>query len=66
MLLKIKEVADRMRVEPRTIIRRIHEGNLPAIKFGRFWRIRADALNNYLEENETNNKPPLGGLPGRE
>ena len=66
MLLKIKEVAERFQVAPRTVRQEIKKGNLPAIKIGRIWRIHADSLNLYLQENETTNKPPLGCLPGSE
>jgi len=66
MLLKIKEVAERFQVTPRTVRQEIKNGNLPAIKIGRVWRVRADTLTVYLQENETTNEPQLGGLSGRE
>ena len=66
MLLKIKEVAERFQVKPRTVRQEIKKGNLPAIKIGGAWRVSADSLELYLHENETTNKPTLGGLPGRE
>jgi len=66
MLLKIKEVADRFQVTPRTIRQQIKKGNIPAVKIGRVWRIRPESINLYLDKNETTSKPQLGGLPGCE
>lgn len=66
MLLKIKEVADRFQVTPRTIRQQIKKGNIPAVKIGRVWRIRPESINLYLDKNETTSKPQLGGLLGRE
>ena len=66
MLLKIKEVADRFQVTPRTIRQQIKKGNIPAVKIGRVWRIRPESINLYLDKNETNSKPQLDGLPGCE
>lgn len=66
MLLKIKEVADRFQVTPRTIRQQIKKGNIPAVKIGRVWRIRPESINLYLDKNETKSKPQLGGLPGCE
>ena len=66
MLLKIKEVADRFQVTPRTIRQQIKKGNIPAVKIGRVWRIRPESINLYLDKNETKSKPQLDGLPGCE
>jgi excisionase family DNA binding protein len=46
--LKVEEVAKRMRFVNMTIYRMIHSGELPAIKFGKSFRIPEDALDQYL------------------
>ena len=38
-LLTLIEVAEILRVSPRTIYTRINDGSLPAFKFGGVWRI---------------------------
>ena len=64
-MLKIKEVAEWFQVTPKTIRKEIKRGNLPAVKIGSTWRINAENLKTYLEQNETSNKS-LGCLPGSE
>ena len=48
---KVVEVAERLRVDPRTVYNVIASGDLRAIKVGRLWRIPADALEDYLGAN---------------
>lgn len=54
MLLKIKDAAEFLRVEPKTVRGLIRDGRLNAIKFGRVYRLKKAALENFIDENETN------------
>ncbi|MCU1570640.1 MAG: excisionase [Naasia sp.] len=50
--LTVAEVADMMRVSRMTVYRLVHSGELPAIRFGRSFRVPesavADALQNHV------------------
>ncbi|HHY76745.1 MAG TPA: helix-turn-helix domain-containing protein [Firmicutes bacterium] len=52
-LLTTEEVANILKVSPRTILRWIHAGTLAAVKLGEGrrseWRIRRQDLNEYIE-----------------
>jgi excisionase family DNA binding protein len=48
-LLTITEVAASLRVSKMTIYRLVHAGELPAIRIGRSFRVRASALRTYLD-----------------
>lgn len=48
-LLTAAEVADQLRVSTMTIYRLIRSGELPAVRVGRNYRVRADELATYLE-----------------
>lgn len=49
-LLTAAEVADNLRVSTMTVYRLIRSGELPAVRVGRNYRVRAQDLENYLEE----------------
>ncbi|RJQ14874.1 DNA-binding protein [Candidatus Parcubacteria bacterium] len=49
-LLTIEEVAEKLRVSTRTIIRYIESGRLKASKIG-VWRIKESDLAHFLEES---------------
>lgn len=49
MLLTAAEVADQLRVSTMTIYRLIRSGELPAVRVGRNYRVRASDLDAYLE-----------------
>lgn len=48
-LLTAAEVADELRVSTMTIYRLIRSGELPAVRVGRNYRVRARDLETYLE-----------------
>lgn len=48
-LLTAAEVADQLRVSTMTVYRLIRSGELPAVRVGRNYRVRASALQAYLE-----------------
>ncbi len=47
---KVKEVADKLDCTPLTIYRMIREGNIPAIRIGRNFRIPREAMDKWLKE----------------
>ena len=47
-MLKVAEVASRLRVDQRTVYRMIRRGQLRAVRVGRLFRIPAEALKAYL------------------
>lgn len=47
-LLTVHEVADRLRVKPRTLREWLKEGRIRASKVGRDWRIEPAAVDEYL------------------
>lgn len=49
MLLTAAEVADQLRVSTMTIYRLIRNGELPAVRVGRNYRVRTSDLDAYLQ-----------------
>lgn len=47
--LTVAEVATVMRVSKMTVYRLVHSGELPAVRVGRSFRVRAVAVHTYLE-----------------
>jgi|TARA_Y100000296_G_C5070294_1_gene204553 excisionase family DNA binding protein len=50
MFHTIQEVAERMRMTPKTVRGWILDGRLGAIKFGRVYRVRDTDLNEFLDK----------------
>jgi excisionase family DNA binding protein len=46
--LTVSEVAEVMRVSRMTVYRMIHAGELPAVQFGRSYRVPESAVEQYL------------------
>ena len=51
-LLDVAEVAEYLGVEQTTVQRWCREGSMPAMKIGKSWRIRREALVRFLERSE--------------
>ncbi|GAA2063975.1 helix-turn-helix domain-containing protein [Williamsia deligens] len=47
--LTVAEVAALMRVSKMTVYRLVHNGELPAVRVGRSFRVHAKAVHDYLE-----------------
>ncbi|HVB27835.1 MAG TPA: helix-turn-helix domain-containing protein [Mycobacteriales bacterium] len=47
--LTVAEVAALMRVSKMTVYRMVHAGTLPAVRFGRSFRVPERAVHDYLE-----------------
>ncbi|MGO3153128.1 MAG: helix-turn-helix domain-containing protein [Galactobacter sp.] len=46
--MTVAEVADVMRVSKMTVYRLVHSGELPAVQFGRSYRVPENAVEAYL------------------
>lgn len=57
--LTVAEVADMMRVSKMTVYRHVHSGDLPAIRFGRSFRVPESAVLAVL------NSPVTGAVADR-
>jgi excisionase family DNA binding protein len=51
-LLSAEDVAELMGVGEATVWRWCREGNLPCLKVGKHWRVRREALENFLRQSE--------------
>jgi excisionase family DNA binding protein len=49
--LTIAEVAAKMRVSKMTVYRLVHNGDLPALRVGRSFRVTEDDVNEYLRKS---------------
>lgn len=49
--LTVAEVASIMRVSKMTVYRMVHNGDLPAARVGRSFRVPEDEVNKYLESS---------------
>ena len=52
--LTAKQVAEYLQVKPLTIYQWAREDKIPAIKIGRIWRFKKEAIDKYLEEQLRN------------
>ena len=50
VFLTIAEVAAKMRVSKMTVYRLVHNGELPAVRVGRSFRVTEDDVNEYLAQ----------------
>ncbi|MUK01848.1 excisionase family DNA-binding protein [Vibrio cholerae] len=48
--LTVAEVADLMRVSKMTVYRLVHAGDLPAVQFGRSYRVPGSAVEEFLQQ----------------
>jgi excisionase family DNA binding protein len=51
-ILDPQEVADMLRVHPRTVMKLASQGQLPGFKVGGQWRFRREAIDQYIREQE--------------
>lgn len=52
----VQDVADKLSFTARGVQKWIREGKLPALKFGREYRIRESALLEFIKQHETASK----------
>lgn len=55
-LMTVKQVAEHLNVNPRTVLRLIERGDLKAIKVSSRWRVDPDDLRDYMERQATQEK----------
>ncbi|MDN4478008.1 helix-turn-helix domain-containing protein [Demequina lignilytica] len=48
--LTVAEVADMVRVSRMTVYRWVHAGELPAVRFGRSFRVPQEAVEQFMEQ----------------
>lgn len=57
-LLKPREIATRLEVSPRTVVRWIRVGDLMGVKVGKVWRVYESELDSYLERRASGSVQP--------
>ncbi|MBA55339.1 MAG: transcriptional regulator [Pseudomonadales bacterium] len=57
-ILTIKQVAEYLKVNERTIYRLANKGDIPAFKVGNNWRFKASAIEAWINQN-SDSPPPL-------
>lgn len=63
-LLGVEEVAEYLGVGRVTVYRWCREGRLPCLKLGKSWRVRSEALEDFLRREETRDQTLAGQLRG--
>lgn len=58
-LLSDKQAGELLGLHPKTVQRLARQGELPAVRLGRYWRYRASVLNEWIDLNSTGQ--PLTG-----
>ncbi len=53
-LLTVREVAETMRVSTMTVYRLIRDGDMPAIRVGKHFRLRVDDVDEFLSSRTVN------------
>ena len=51
-ILTIKDCQDILQVSRGTILRLLHEDELPAFRVGNCWRVRRESMLAFIEKNE--------------
>jgi len=53
-LLSLKDVSEMLRLNVNTVRRYVRESKIRAAKFGRIYRVREEALEEFIKKQETN------------
>jgi excisionase family DNA binding protein len=56
-LMTAEQLADRWQVKPSHVYRLTREGRIPAVKLGRYYRYRVDAIETYERASESDSVP---------
>lgn len=64
LLLTVREVADTMRVSTMTVYRLIRDGDMPAIRVGKHFRLRTEDVDAFLDARMVNTVGAPNGSPG--
>jgi excisionase family DNA binding protein len=57
-LLSDAQAGNLLGLHPKTVQRLARDGDVPALRIGRYWRFRASELNEWLETLATGRKKP--------
>lgn len=60
VFLTVQEVADLMRVSSMTVYRMVHSGEIPAIRFGRSFRIPQSAVTHIMGRVQSEDMGQVG------
>ena len=70
LIMTISEVAEYLGLHELTVRRLAREGQLPALKLGRQWRVKKDLLEKWIEQRSLDNvgdlAAELAGLGNKE
>ncbi|MCX7045430.1 MAG: helix-turn-helix domain-containing protein [Candidatus Sumerlaeota bacterium] len=55
-LITVQELADILRVNPRTVLRFVDQKEIPAIRVGRQWRFRREWVTQWLDHCTINSE----------
>ncbi|MCX7044718.1 MAG: helix-turn-helix domain-containing protein [Candidatus Sumerlaeota bacterium] len=55
-LITVQELAELLRVNPRTVLRFVDQKEIPAIRIGRQWRFRREWVMRWLDHNTINSE----------
>jgi excisionase family DNA binding protein len=64
-LLDDKQAGEMLGLHPKTLQRLARQGEIPAIRIGRYWRFRASSLNAWIELQSSGQLARVGE-PGKE
>ena len=64
-LLDEKQAGEMLGLHPKTLQRLARQGEIPAIRIGRYWRFRASSLNVWIDLQSTS-QPARVGEPAKE
>ena len=64
-LLDDKQTGEMLGLHPKTLQRLARQGDIPAIRIGRYWRFRASSLNAWIDLQSTS-QPARVGEPAKE
>ena len=59
-MLTLKEVAEGVKVNERTVYRWVVNGELPAYKLGKIWRVKPSELDLWINKNRNVGETDLG------
>ena len=59
-LFTTKEIAQYLRLRPETVLRKVKEGAIPAIKIGGRFRFDKEQIDGWLRDNHTSREDSLG------
>ena len=52
-MLTLEEISKRLKLHTNTLRRYAREGTLPAVKFGKVWRVEEEDLEEFIRERKT-------------